>query len=142
VRRKIQEVVGDGREARIEFLNGDSHDLLPDLFAGRLQVAGAKPPAQFDVVTVDGDHTLLGAWWDLLDVFPRVALGGAIIFDDLDYVGDPGQNPIASRHDRPQMPACERLLDVWLSLHARYPNFVFLAASRPPYSTGIAVRLE
>ena len=35
------------------------------------------------MITVDGDHTNLGAAQDLADVIPHVAIGGALIFDDV-----------------------------------------------------------
>lgn len=140
VRAKMSEIVQERDAPVITFLNGDSHTLIPDLFAGRLDVPA--PPAAFDLVTVDGDHTLLGAWWDLSDVFPHVSPGGAIIFDDLDHVGDPPRTDVTDAHNRPSPPHCERLLDVWLALQRRYPNFIFLAPSHPPFSTGIAFRAE
>lgn len=140
VRSKIQAIVDSKHTTQITFLNGDSHELLPDFFAGRLDVQ--MPEQGFDLVTVDGDHTLLGAWWDLYDVFPHVALGGAVIFDDLDHAGDPPRSEMNSAHRRPSLPPCERLQDVWLALQARHQNFVFLAPSHPPFSTGIAFRAE
>lgn len=137
---KVGGITAGGQTQQVTFLNGNSHELLPDFFAGRLQAQ--MPAAGFDLVTVDGDHTLLGAWWDLLDVFPNVSVGGAVIFDDLDNAGDPARADMTSAHDRPDLPPCESLLDVWLALQGRYPNFVFLSPSHSPFATGIAFRVE
>ena len=65
-----------GHHANAHFHQGNSHILLPQLF-------GQDPLLKFDLVVVDGDHTESGADADLRDVFPHVAPGGVVIFDDL-----------------------------------------------------------
>jgi predicted O-methyltransferase YrrM len=58
------------------FLWGKSRDVLPRLFA-------SQPHLTFDLLIVDGDHTLDGARYDLNMAFDRVAPGGVLVFDDL-----------------------------------------------------------
>jgi predicted O-methyltransferase YrrM len=60
----------------VELISGDSHEVLPRLFRDRPRLA-------FDIVTVDGDHSVRGARRDLEDVMPRVRVGGCVIFDDI-----------------------------------------------------------
>lgn len=93
VRDEMRRVAPDHCGA-LHFLSGNSHDTLPvffqDVHLGALALAdesllrtGEAAPRMFDLVTVDGDHTALGTWWDLADVLPYVAIGGALVFDDL-----------------------------------------------------------
>jgi glycosyltransferase involved in cell wall biosynthesis/ADP-heptose:LPS heptosyltransferase len=62
------------KQAKIEFIKGDSHKKLKDLISlGR----------NFDLITVDGDHSESGAWEDLQDATKLLADKGAIVFDDI-----------------------------------------------------------
>ena len=45
---------------------------------------------QFDMITVDGDHTGLGALMDLKLTLPMLRLGGVLLFDDLVDGSDDG----------------------------------------------------
>jgi predicted O-methyltransferase YrrM len=65
-----------GHIGRRKFINGDSHQTLPKYFADH-------PDAQFDLITIDGDHSPEGAAQDIIDVLPHLAVGGAIVFDDV-----------------------------------------------------------
>lgn len=140
---------------QITFLSGNSHDLLPVFFEGAV---GGEPPAydllrhfetrphQFDLITVDGDHTALGAWWDLLDVMPHVALGGAVVFDDLldksdERMGDHPASRFANRYP-PLVNFRPSLLDVWQRVKRVYGNFTYIEnfEAKPPI--GIALRAE
>jgi predicted O-methyltransferase YrrM len=67
-----------GASGRIEFVSGNSHETLPNFFAKR-------PELELDLVTVDGDHSDEGAREDLLSVLPKIAHGGAIVFDDVSH---------------------------------------------------------
>ncbi len=58
-----------------EFINGNSHETLKKYFT-------ENPDAYFDMITVDGDHSNLGAAEDIADVLPRLSIGGAVLFDD------------------------------------------------------------
>ena len=71
-----------GHRGRLELVSGDSHETVPAYFR-------EHPEAFFDLVTVDGDHTDLGARLDLRDVLPRLAIGGVIVFDDIASRGAP-----------------------------------------------------
>lgn len=83
-----QQLLAVGHRGRPVFHQGNSHELMPRLFA-------VEPNLQFDIIVVDGDHTEAGADQDLRDTFPRVARGGVLIFDDLMH------------------PSHRYLLDVW-----------------------------
>jgi predicted O-methyltransferase YrrM len=71
-----EQLLAAGHRGRPVFHQGNSHELLPRLFA-------AEPNLQFDLIVVDGDHTEAGADQDLRHTFPRVARVGVLIFDDL-----------------------------------------------------------
>lgn len=62
-----------GYWGEVKYLDGSSHDLLPRQFFGR----------QYDLITVDGDHSEDGARSDLNDCWPLLASGGYIVFDDI-----------------------------------------------------------
>jgi predicted O-methyltransferase YrrM len=67
-----------GATGKIELVSGNSHETLPTFFA-------ENPELQFDLVTVDGDHTDEGAREDLMTVLPKIAIGGALVFDDVSH---------------------------------------------------------
>jgi predicted O-methyltransferase YrrM len=71
-----------GHTGVLELISGDSHAVLPELFASRRELS-------FDLVTVDGDHSKRGATQDLKDVLPRVRIGGALVFDDISHPAHP-----------------------------------------------------
>ena len=78
------ELAGVGFTGRLEFVVGDSHKTLPGFFR-------QHPDRYFDLITVDGDHTEAGARADLETVWPRLKVGGALVFDDV------------SNHDHPEL---------------------------------------
>jgi predicted O-methyltransferase YrrM len=61
---------------RVQFTDGDSASTVPAFLA-------AHPDLYFDLITVDGDHSARGARLDLVNVLPRLKVGGVLIFDDL-----------------------------------------------------------
>lgn len=142
-----------GFRGELHFLSGNSHDLLPQFFDGYPPETPAQDelrrhfenrPHQFDLVTVDGDHTAVGAWWDLLDVMPHVAIGGAVVFDDLidksdELMGDKPSSRFANRYP-PLTNFRPSLLDVWQRIKRVFGNFSYLEnlAAQPPI--GIAIR--
>lgn len=139
VLNKMQQVTGI--TPKIEFINGNSHDTLPQFFNNQIELHFGIPPREFDIITIDGDHSLIGAWEDLYDVFPHVRVGGMILFDDLEIPGDLTSFPTS--YDRPPLPEnLETLRDVWHKMQAMYPNFVFIDCSRLQYQAGIAIRLS
>jgi predicted O-methyltransferase YrrM len=87
VRRELAAV---GHRGTIELISGNSHEVLPRLFAER-------PDLTFDLMTVDGDHSDDGAAQDLADVLPRLRIGGALVFDDLRHPAHPGLHDVWRR---------------------------------------------
>jgi predicted O-methyltransferase YrrM len=67
-----------GALGKIDLMSGNSHQTLPVFF-------GTHPDLQLDLVTVDGDHSDEGAREDLLSVLPKIAHGGAVVFDDVSH---------------------------------------------------------
>ena len=77
-----EQIAHTGHTGDLELLSGDSHRVLPRLFRER-------PELDFDLVTVDGDHSKGGATQDLGDVLPRLRIGGAVVFDDISHPHHP-----------------------------------------------------
>lgn len=72
VRRELAKVNHLGT---VNFISGDSHQTVPRFFRDH-------PELSFDCITVDGDHSVEGAWDDLRNVVPRLRVGGVLVFDD------------------------------------------------------------
>lgn len=71
-----QELARLDHAGQIEFIDGNSRQTVPSYFK-------RNPDAFFDLATVDGDHSMEGAEADLLNVMPRIKVGGALVFDDI-----------------------------------------------------------
>jgi len=71
-----------GHHGPVELLSANSHMAVPALLL-------EQPDLTFDLINVDGDHTAGGAGRDLLDVLPRLRIGGALIFDDIAHPSHP-----------------------------------------------------
>ena len=71
-----------GFTGHLEFLVGDSHDVVPAHFRTRQD-------RFFDLITVDGDHSEAGARADLETVMARLKIGGALVFDDISNPSHP-----------------------------------------------------
>jgi len=80
VRQELQRV---GHAGTLELIKGDSHKILPRVFVER-------PSLTFDLILVDGDHSVRGARRDLRAVLPRLRIGGALVFDDIRHPSHPG----------------------------------------------------
>ncbi len=104
-----------GHRGPCTFLDGDSHVNLPRYF-------GEHPDAVFDLITVDGDHTKQGAAQDLRDVLPHLAVGGAVVFDDIAH------------------PKLAGLRDVWSRMVVDDPRFSTWSYADVGYGVGFAVR--
>lgn len=76
-----------GHKAPTSFTDGDSHKTIPAFFA-------RNADAMLDIITVDGDHSEAGAAQDLCDVLPRLAVGGAVVFDDIAHPAHPELNRV------------------------------------------------
>jgi predicted O-methyltransferase YrrM len=112
VRRELARM---GHRGQVVFVDGDSHQTVPAHFA-------AHPEAMFDLITVDGDHSLEGALADLRTVVPRLAVGGVLVFDDIAH---------------PQHPY---LLDVWLQLMQENPQLGHYAFAESGFGVAFAIR--
>lgn len=104
-----------GHRGTVQFVSGDSHQTVPAWFE-------AHPDAWFDLITVDGDHTELGARADLLTVMQRLRVGGILVFDDIAH------------------PSHKYLLDVWQRTVADRPEFSSFAFLDLGYGVAFAVR--
>ncbi len=104
-----------GHTGKRDFVNGNSHDTLPVFFAEHQDIA-------FDLITVDGDHSPEGAARDLADVLPHLAIGGAVVFDDICHPKHP------------------ELAMVWSKLVAADPRFTASAYDGAGYGVGFALR--
>lgn len=60
----------------IQFIKGNAAETVPQYFE-------QHPDAFFDWVLVDGDHSRIAARLDLETAWPRVAIGGLLVFDDI-----------------------------------------------------------
>lgn len=143
VRQKMQTIAGTRGQPGIVTVDGNSHDTLPVYFHTAQTSNDPRLPLEFDMITVDGDHTLLGAWWDLIDLFPRVRVGGAMIFDDLEWGGDEQTGGCAtSQFDREPAPQHVRtLMEIWQYMQILFPTFLFLTSPLTlRHAAGIAVR--
>jgi predicted O-methyltransferase YrrM len=83
-----------GHTGLLDLIGGDSHTTVPHY----LQM---HPNQFFDLITVDGDHSALGAEQDLRAVLPRLTVGGVIVFDDIShpmhlYLADVWQRVVVS----------------------------------------------
>jgi predicted O-methyltransferase YrrM len=104
-----------GYRGSAAFVDGDSHETLPQFFA-------ANPGMTFDMITVDGDHSDEGAAQDLRDVLPHLAIGGAVVFDDICH---------------PQHPGLGR---VWKRLVVDDPRFSTWSYDEAGYGVGFGIR--
>jgi len=112
VRSELQRV---GYRGRLVLVSGDSRATVPGYVR-------EHPDAFFDLVTVDGDHSVRGATADLRAVIPRLKIGGVLVFDDI-------CNPYHPR-----------LRQVWERYVARSRRFVSVAFDELGYGVGFAIR--
>lgn len=70
-------------EGTLEFVDGDSAKTVPQWFR-------EHPDRWFDMITVDGDHSIEGARKDLVNVIERLKVGGVLVFDDISNPSHPG----------------------------------------------------
>jgi predicted O-methyltransferase YrrM len=95
-----------GHAGRAEFISGDSHKTMPVFLS-------SNPNLTFDLITVDGDHSIEGAWDDLCNVVPRLRVGGVIAFDDIDN------------------PYCPGLMSVWERFMKTFPGLKGQVVTNP-----------
>jgi predicted O-methyltransferase YrrM len=104
-----------GHRGTLELISGNSHDTLPAFFA-------ANPEAKFDLINVDGDHSLTGAMTDLECVLPHVSLGGVIVLDDIIH------------------PQHRYLEDVWDQVVGANPDFHSYKYCELGYGVAVGIR--
>ena len=104
-----------GFQGCCDFINGNSHETLPRYFS-------ANTNAVFDLITVDGDHSEWGATQDLCDILPHLAIGGAVVFDDV------------SHPDHPELRA------VWQRIVVEDRRFSSWTYDEVGYGVGFAIR--
>jgi predicted O-methyltransferase YrrM len=111
-----------GHNGKTEFISGDSHVTVPQFLKDR-------PELTFDLITVDGDHSLPGALDDLNNVVDRLRVGGVLIFDDIDNPYCPGLDEVWNRFMKahPSLDGCivnnPIGLGVAIAIRKRPPNF-------------------
>ena len=138
-------------EFPLTLVSGNSHDTLIEFFDPQTYSPSFSlnevPPQSFDLITVDGDHFLQGAWMDLITLLPHVAVGGAIVFDDLElsiHNSDIGMQS-ATKYTAiyPPLPqGVESLGDIWEAIKKLYPNFTFIESDAYQNSVGIGIRMS
>lgn len=106
-----------GCERQVEFVDGDSARTVPAYFR-------RHPDAYFDLITVDGDHSVRGALLDLANVLPRVSVGGAVVFDDVNN------------------PSHRELRGVWRQVMAEHPEFSGWMFDEVGFGVAFAVRMR
>ena len=70
------ELCAAGHTGDVTLTSGDSKVTVPGFLARASDLF-------FDLITVDGDHSVGGAARDLANVLPRLKVGGVIVFDDI-----------------------------------------------------------
>jgi len=70
------ELRGAGHSGQVQLISGDSRRTLPAFLR-------KHPDLYFDLITIDGDKSVLGAASDFANVLPRLKVGGILVFDDL-----------------------------------------------------------
>jgi len=71
-----EELRAMGHHGELTLVVGDSARTVPDFLA-------QHPELFFELITVDGDHSVLGAARDLTNTLPRLKAGGILVFDDI-----------------------------------------------------------
>ncbi|MEE8385570.1 MAG: class I SAM-dependent methyltransferase [Dehalococcoidia bacterium] len=71
-----QELLAAGHRGSVTLTSGPSAETLPAFLR-------QHPDLYFDLITVDGDHSFLGAARDLANTLPRLKVGGIVVLDDI-----------------------------------------------------------
>jgi predicted O-methyltransferase YrrM len=134
-----------GYAKKIHLINGDSHRTLPAFFRGekasirewlKLRWMVRNTPTSFEMIIIDGDHSLLGAYQDLLDTMPYCAVGGVVVFDDILPGALKKEEGEADPH------GWSDLLGVWHAIQQHFPNFRYFEYLHDLPGVGVAVRLK
>ena len=103
-----------GHTGEVVLVSGDSHQTVPALLR-------EHPDLYFDLITVDGDHSVLGAAIDIANTLPRLKVGGILAFDDI-----------------ARAPALQR---VWRELVQRDERFVTWEFTDSGFGVAAAIRV-
>lgn len=145
------EMIKVGYEKRVNLIGGNSHDTVTPFFRGRKpalldRIKGVKAyhgkPDTVDLIVVDGDHSLLGAYWDLLDVLPYCSLGGAVVFDDIAPDNSEQSEEIVRRERGEDPCGWGDLFGVWQAVKRLFGCFIFFDYVDNPPGVGIAIRMK
>lgn len=71
-----QQLAAVGHRGNLTLISGDSRATLPAFLR-------EHPDLFFDLITIDGDHSVEGASADLANALPRLKVGGIVVFDDI-----------------------------------------------------------
>ena len=105
-----------GYSGNVEFVNGNSRKTVPLYLKN-------NPDAYFDLITVDGDHSISGAKIDLKNVIPRLKIGGFLVFDDICNPYHPG------------------LKKAWKKLVGNNKRFMSFTFDEAGYGVGFGIKL-
>jgi predicted O-methyltransferase YrrM len=132
VRERLDQCAGTACDIR--FLSGNSHDLLSWI------PAGALLPKAIDLIVIDGDHSPLGLWWDLINALRQ--FGTAIVLDDIRYARREQHTPVTQFPAAyPPLPAgLDSVAHVWDWLQAAYPEHLFSEWHWDSYDVGVMRR--
>ena len=78
-------------EGELRLIDGDSKKTVPKFFKENADL-------YFDIITVDGDHSIGGAIKDLNNVVKRLKIGGVLIFDDISSQEHPYLKSVWEKH--------------------------------------------
>ena len=109
-----EELRRTGHKGEVTFTAGDSKRTVPAFL-------GKHPDLFFDLITVDGDHSVTGAAIDLANTLARLKVGGVLAFDDI-----------------ARAPALQR---VWRDLVQRDERFVTWEFTDSGFGIALAVRV-
>ncbi|MGR0185156.1 class I SAM-dependent methyltransferase [Azospirillum aestuarii] len=112
VRAELRKV---GHTGTVDLIDGDSHRTVAAYLSER-------PELTLDLITVDGDHSVEGAFADLCDTVPRLAVGGALVLDDIAH---------------PDLPDLRTL---WNDVIVSDPRFSTWGYTEVGYGVGFALR--
>jgi predicted O-methyltransferase YrrM len=105
-----------GHTGTVTFVDGDSHKTVPEFMATNADLT-------FDLITVDGDHSIGGAMDDLRNVILRLRVGGVLVFDDT------------------ANPYCAGLMRVWETFLDSVPDLAGYSYNEAGTGISFAIRL-
>ncbi len=141
-----------GYRGNAQFVSGNSHETLPVFFGRgkprlweRILGQPVTSRGDLDMILVDGDHSILGAYRDLCDVMPHVRVGGAVIFDDIapDLSGFDEAGIQAVRDELGDDPhGWGGLLGVWHAIQSDFPNYRYFEFTQDSPGVAFAIRMK